>query len=149
MAHYPPRDPSPARFRAWMLLCAALAVHIGDEAATGFLKLYNPAVASMGWPGLRMTFPVWIGLLGLGLAGLLILSIWVRRGTWWTVGAAYGFALLMASNALAHLIYSLHRGAWMSGSYTSPVLLAASLALTVAAPRGRSRSISTAKTTHC
>jgi hypothetical protein len=123
------------RFGAWLLLCAVLAVHIGDEAATDFLKLYNPAVTSMGWPGLRMTFPVWIGLLALGLAGLLILSVWVRRGTWWTIGAAYIFALLMASNALAHLIYSFHRGAWMSGSYTSPVLLGVSTWLGVTAGR--------------
>lgn len=120
-----------------MALCAALAVHIADETATGFLGLYNPAVTEMGLPGLRMAFPLWIGLLMLGLAGLLILSIWIKRGAWWTVQAAYAFALLMMSNAVAHLLYSVYRGAWMSGSYTSPLLLAASIVLLAVAPRGK------------
>src|SRR5579884_3907912 len=37
-----------AAFTAWLLLCAALAAHIGEEAATGFLDLWNPEVASLG-----------------------------------------------------------------------------------------------------
>lgn len=120
-----------------MALCAILAVHIGDEAANGFVDLWNPAVTAMGLGWLRMGFPVWIGLLALGVAGLLILSIWVRRGTWWTVHAAYIYALLMGSNAAAHLIFSIHRRTWMAGSYTSPVLLAASTALWMTAGRRR------------
>lgn len=135
MARDRSRDFSPRRFHAWMLLCAALAVHITDEATTGFINLYNPAVVAMGLPALQMTFPLWIGLLALGVAGLLILSIWVRRGTFWTIQAAYAFSFLMGSNALAHLVYSLHRGAWMSGAYTSPLLLAAAAWLWAAAPR--------------
>ena len=121
------------RFLAWLLLCAALAVHIGDEAATGFLDLYNPAMAAMGLPGLELAFPLWITLLALAVAGLLILSYWVRRGTWWTIHAAYAFALLMFLNGAAHLIYSVHRREWMSGSFTSPLLLAASMNLWIAA----------------
>lgn len=127
------------RFLAWLLLCATLAAHIGDEAATGFLTLYNPEVALMGFPRLQFTLAPWIVLLGLAVVGLLILSYWVRRGTWWTIHAAYAFALLMLSNAAAHLIFSLHRHAWMSGSYTSPLLAAASVNLWSAAPRRGSR----------
>jgi hypothetical protein len=104
-------------------------MHIGDEAATGFLKLYNPAVVAMGMPSVQMAFPLWITLLGLAVAGLLILSYWVRRGTWWTLHAASVFAFLMFSNALAHLFFSIYRRAWMSGAYTSPLLLAASVGL--------------------
>ncbi len=127
------------RFLAWLVLCAALAVHIGDEAATGFLNLYNPEVVAMGFPALQFAFAPWIILLALAVAGLLILSYWVRRGTWWTIHAAYAFALMMLSNAAAHLIFSVHRHAWMSGSYTSPLLLAASVNLWIAAPRRVSR----------
>jgi hypothetical protein len=29
---------------AWVGLCAALALHVTDEALTGFLDVYNPAV---------------------------------------------------------------------------------------------------------
>jgi hypothetical protein len=123
------------RFHAWLLLCAVLAVHIGDEAATGFLQLYNPAVAAMGLPLLQFKFPLWIGLLASAVVGLLILSYWVRRGTWWTIHAAYAFAFVMFANAAAHLAFSMHRGAWMSGAYTSPFLLAASAGLWTTAPR--------------
>jgi hypothetical protein len=39
--------------RAWFLLTAALALHVLDEATTGFLHLYNPTVTAMrarwGW----------------------------------------------------------------------------------------------------
>lgn len=127
--------PEPRRFIAWLLLCAALAVHITDEAFTGFLDLYNPAMAAMGLPALEFTFPVWIALLALAVVGLLILSYWVRRGTRWTVYAAYAFIFLMLTNGLAHLGFSAYKRAWMSGSYTSPLLLAASIYLWAAMRR--------------
>ncbi|HLH39390.1 MAG TPA: HXXEE domain-containing protein [Bryobacteraceae bacterium] len=121
--------PERRRFIAWLLLCAALAAHIGEEAATGFLELWNPEVASLGFPALRFHFPVWITLLALAVAGLLILSYWVRRGTWWTPAAAYIFILLMLSNGIAHLAFSFHRREMMPGAYTSPLLIAASIFL--------------------
>lgn len=121
--------PERRRFTAWLLLCAALAAHIGEEAATGFLDLWNPEVASLGLAALRFRFPVWITLLALGVAGLLILSYWVRRGTWWTPAAAYAFIFLTLSNGIAHLAFSLHRRAMMPGAYTSPLLIAASIFL--------------------
>ena len=67
-------DPERRRYIAWLLLCATFAAHVVDEASTGFLDLYNPAVAAMGLPALQVTFPVWITLLALAIAGLLILS---------------------------------------------------------------------------
>jgi hypothetical protein len=33
--------------RAWSVLVAALALHVADEAATGFLDFYNPLVLSI------------------------------------------------------------------------------------------------------
>ena len=124
--------PERGRYIAWLLLCVALAVHIADEAATGFLGLWNPEMAALGWRGLQMNFSVWIALLGLGVIGLLILSYWVRRGTWWTVHAGYAFSILMLSNGLAHLGFSMYERAWMPGSYTSPLLVAGSLYLWMA-----------------
>jgi hypothetical protein len=125
-------NPERRRYIAWLLLCGTLAAHVADEASTGFLDLYNPAVTAMGLPGLRFTFPVWITLLALATAGLLILSYWVRRGTWWTIYAGYAFAFVMLANGIAHLSFSIHRRAWMSGAYTSPLLVAASLNLGIA-----------------
>jgi hypothetical protein len=122
------------RFTAWLVLTAALTAHIADEAVTGFLDLYNPAVQAMRerhrWLLLpTFTFRSWIALLALAVVGLLILSYWVRRGTWWTRYAAGAYALLMLSNGLAHLIFSVYKHAWMPGAYTSPLLLAAALFL--------------------
>ena len=108
-------------------------MHVSDEAATRFLDLYNPAVRAMGLRSLQFTFPVWITLLALGIVGLLILSYWVRRGTWWTVQASYAFAFLMLANGIAHLSFSAYKHQWMSGAYTSPLLLAASINLWIAA----------------
>ena len=124
--------PERRRYIAWLALCAALAAHLADEAATGFLDLWNPEMAALGWRGLEMKFSVWITLLGLGESGLLILSYWVRRGTWWTAPAGYIFSILMLSNALAHLGFSIYERAWMAGSYTSPVLAGAAIFLLLA-----------------
>jgi hypothetical protein len=122
------------RFNAWLILCAVLAIHISDEAISGFLDTYNPTVLAIrrSHPWLifpTFTFPVWIAQLILGVIGLLILSIWVRRGTFWTPYAAYAFSFLMLSNALAHLGFSIYKRTWMPGAYTSPLLLIASLNL--------------------
>ena len=111
-------------------MCAVLAVHIADEALTGFLDLYNPTVLAMRqrtpWLILpTFTFPVWISLLALAVIGLLILSHWVNRGLHWTVYASYAFAFLMFANAGAHLGFSIYKAKWMPGAYTSPLLLAA------------------------
>ncbi|HTW64984.1 MAG TPA: hypothetical protein VME17_10230 [Bryobacteraceae bacterium] len=122
--------PQRRRYIAWLVLCGVLAVHIGDEASTHFLDLYNPEMAALlGLPGLQFTFPVWIVLLALAVVGLLILSIWVRRGTFWTVQAGYAFAFLMLANGIAHLSFSIYKHAWMSGARTSPPLIAAALYL--------------------
>jgi hypothetical protein len=73
------------------LCCGALAAHVVDEASTGFLDSYNPVVTAVGLPTLQFRLPVWITLLVLAIAGLLILSYSVRRGTWWTVYAGHAF----------------------------------------------------------
>jgi hypothetical protein len=49
---------------AWTLLCFAVALHVFDEASTGFLAVYNPTVlalrAKLGWwPMPTFTFRGW------------------------------------------------------------------------------------------
>jgi hypothetical protein len=128
------------RYNAWILLCVTLAVHIADEASTGFLDLYNPTVRAMQqrihWLVLpTFRFPVWIGLLALGAVGLLTLSRWVRRDLIWTVYASHAFAAIMFANGIAHLGFSIYKAQWMSGAYTSPLLLAASINLAIQTSR--------------
>ena len=60
----------PGAGRAWILLCLALALHVFDEARTGFLDVYNPTVLAMRerlgwWPMPTFSFGVWLaGLIG-------------------------------------------------------------------------------------
>ena len=123
-------------YHSWLLMCAVLAAHIADEAFTGFLGLYNPTVlgirARVPWlVAPTFTFPVWISLLVMGVIGLLILSRWVKRGLHWTVYASYAFAGIMLANGIAHLGFSVYKGRWMPGAYTSPLVLAAAVNLTI------------------
>src|SRR5260370_7359150 len=39
---------------AWVTLCAALAIHVADEAVTGFLSVYNPPARAIR---ARVPFP--------------------------------------------------------------------------------------------
>lgn len=127
--------PERRRFIAWLALCAAFAVHIAEEASRHFLDLWNPEVTALGLGALRFTFPVWMTLMALAMLGFLILSYWVRRGTFWTPVAAYIFIFLMLSNGFAHLAFSIRERAWMAGAYTSPLLILASIYLWMATAR--------------
>lgn len=128
----------------WFALCAAVALHVCDEALTGFLSVYNPTVmeAHRRWSWFPMptfTFSSWLGglIIGVALAMLLTpLAAANRRG--FRV-VAWIFALLMFLNGLGHIAGTLagqtfpdiHFARPMPGFYTSPLLLAASVWLMV------------------
>jgi hypothetical protein len=130
--------------RAWQLLCLAIAVHVADEALTGFLSVYNPTVeavrARLPWfPMPVFTFEVW--LTGLILAVLLLLSLspLISRGAGWTRVVACLVGFLMVLNALGHTagtifgrtVASVQFPRPMPGFYSSPLLLAASIHLLI------------------
>lgn len=148
MAAYPAppaRDPEDRSRRlglAWTLLCLALALHITDEALTGFLSVYNPTVAGirvdLPWlPLPQFEFGPWLGGLIAAVAILLLLSRFVSRGARWTRPLAYVFALIMMLNAAGHTlgtvfgrtIESVQFARPMPGFYSSPLLLATSIYL--------------------
>lgn len=125
---------------AWIALCLALALHIADEALTGFLSVYNPTVIAMrervAWfPMPVFEFGVW--LTGLIVADLLLLSlsVFAFRGSRWLRPLACGFAGIMLLNGLGHTlgtiagrtVDSVHFPRPMPGFYSSPALLAASI----------------------
>lgn len=129
---------------AWVLLCLALALHVTDEAVTGFLDIYNPTVIALHeklpWlPILTFDFRVWLAGLVSAVAALSILSIFVFRGAGWIRYLAYFFALVMISNALVHTtgtilghtVQSIRFPRPMPGFYSSPFLLAGSIYLLV------------------
>ncbi|MCA1577046.1 MAG: HXXEE domain-containing protein [Acidobacteria bacterium] len=128
---------------AWMGLCAALAIHVVDEAITNFLDLYNPAVLRIRetypwlfgrYPWLLPTFrfEVWLSLLIFAVIALVSASFFVWRGRWAMRPISYVFAGVMLANGLLHIAISVYMGKLISGVYTSPLLLAASLALIAA-----------------
>ena len=133
-------DPSTFFGRAWVALAAALALHVTDEALTDFLSVYNPAVRAIRervpWlPLPTFSFAVWLGGLAAGVALLFALSPRAFRGARWLAIIAIPFSVMMVANGLGHLGSSIYFGRWMPGVYSSPVLIAASLAVLVCAWR--------------
>jgi hypothetical protein len=120
--------------RAWLLVVGALAVHVADEALTGFLDFYNPLVLSirsqMSWfPMPTFAFGAWLtGLVVLVLV-LASLAPAVRRGVAGTGLASWVLSIIMFMNGLGHLAGSMYFTQWLPGATSAPLVLAASLLL--------------------
>ena len=117
-----------------MALCVGLAIHVADEVLTGFLDLYNPAVRALSekYPLLLLpafTFEVWLALLIFTTVMLTASSFFVWKGRWAMRPISYVFAVVMLTNGLLHIAGSLYLRELMSGVYSSPLLIAASIAL--------------------
>jgi hypothetical protein len=115
---------------AWVLLCAALAVHVADEALTGFLSVYNPAVRAIRerapfLPLPTFTFEPWLGGLIGAVTLLVALSVYALRGARWMVPLSWIFGILMFGNGLMHVLGTFYMRKAMPGVYSSPLLLAA------------------------
>ena len=121
---------------AWMALCVALAIHVADEALTGFLDLYNPAVLAIRekYPLISLptfTFDIWLSLLIFAVVMLSAVSYFVWKGKWAMRPISHVFAVFMLINGLAHIAISIYMRELMPGVYSSPLLLAASIALII------------------
>jgi len=120
--------------RAWLVLTAALALHVTDEALTDFLGFYNPLVLSIRsrvwwFPMPTFTFGVWLIGLATLVAVLALLGPAVRRGAAGTHLASWALGVIMCLNGLGHLMGSLYFQRWLPGTTSAPVLLIASLLL--------------------
>lgn len=124
----------------WLALCGAFALHITDEALTGFLSVYNPTVQAMaqrwGWfPMPTFGFREWLMGLTIGCGILVCLSPLAYRGAAWLRPVAWIYAAIMMLNGLGHTLFTIrgHTVASVSfprpapGFYSSPFLLAASV----------------------
>ena len=123
---------------AWMGLCGALAVHVVDEASTGWLDWYNPTVRAIHeqyqfvllpivLPS--FTFEVFLSLLIFAVVMLTGASYFVWKGRWAMRPVSHIFAAVLLLNGLFHIAHSIYMRKLMPGVYTSPLLLAASIAL--------------------
>jgi uncharacterized protein with HXXEE motif len=120
--------------RAWLFLVAALALHVLDEALTGFLDFYNPLVRqlreSLGfWPMPTFTFGVWLSGLVALVVILTVLTPTVRRGATGTRLVSWVLAVIMLGNGIAHLAGSVYYRRWLPGATSAPLLLVASIRL--------------------
>ena len=137
--------------RAWVALCAAFALHVLDEATTGFLDIYNPTAAELqrrlgvGFPPV-FAYRDWLFGLITGVVVLLALSPFAFRGSRWLRPLAYVYAIIMILNACGHTAGTIAgRGLFpwitfprpMPGFYSSPTMLAASVWLFIALRRTR------------
>lgn len=137
-----PLPPDRRLGHAWVLLCLGLLLHVTDEALTGFLGVYNPAVdaihARIPWlPLPQFEFRSW--LIGLLLVSTLLLALspFLFRGAAWMRPVAYLFAGIMVLNALGHTAGTIAGRTFgeiriprpMPGFYSSPFILGAALYL--------------------
>ena len=118
-------------------MCSALAIHVADEALTDFLSIYNPAVVALRaqYPALplpKFTLERWLSLLIFAVLALTASSYFVWKGRWAMRPISHVFAGFMLLNGLLHIGISIYMGKLISGVYSSPLLLAASIALIVA-----------------
>ncbi|MFC1725871.1 hypothetical protein ACFL4T_09605 [candidate division KSB1 bacterium] len=126
---------------AWVLLIFSLALHVLDEALSGFLPFYNETVINIRaktgfFPAPNFSFEMWIG--GLAAAILICFSL--------TPLVAYGgkkikifimiFGILMVTNALIHITGSVYSGEVLPGMWSSPFLLGAAIFVVYRAVKG-------------
>jgi hypothetical protein len=141
---------------AWLLMCAALALHVTDEALTGFLAIYNPTVLALRarwsfWPMPVFEFQDWLTGLVAGILLLAALAPFVFRNARWMRPVLYFAAIVTGLlNAAGHTIASI-LGQTVStvrfprpapGFYSSPFLLIAAVYLLVQLRRTRAQPAS-------
>lgn len=144
-------SPSTPRLgRAWLALSAALALHVTDEALTGFLSVYNPTVIALRarfpwWPMPTFEFRAWLAGLIVGVCVLFAVAPLFFRGGRPLRPPAWVLAALMVGNGVAHTVgtiagrtvSSVRYPRPMPGFYSSPFLIAAALWTLVELKRSR------------
>lgn len=125
---------------AWLVLAASLALHVLDEAATGFLDVYNPTVTTLhdrlGWfPMPVFRFDVWLTGLALLVVVLVLVTPLVGRAFRVVNVATVAFAGLMVLNGVGHIagtiagrtVDTVRFERPMPGFWSSPILIGAAL----------------------
>ena len=127
-------------WRCLVCLCVAFALHILDEASTGFLAVYNPTMTILrerwsGFPMPTFEFREWLATLVVACGLLFCLTPLAGRGMRGLRPLAWFYAVVMFLNGLGHTLFSIlgHTVAAVTfsrpapGFYSSPFLFAASL----------------------
>jgi hypothetical protein len=97
--------------RPWFALTVAFALHVLDEATTGFLDVYNPTVTAMrarfAWfPMPTFEFREWLVGLIAGVILCFALTPIAAQGVRWLRPLAWFYALIMFFNGMGHTIFT-------------------------------------------
>ena len=121
---------------AWVLMISAVAIHVIDEASTGFLPLYNNVAQSLR-ASLGLSFPpmfsfeTWLGgLITAVIIGFALTSLVSRGGRFIRVFTTI-LGILMVVNALGHMLGSVYLGRLLPGFWSSPFLLVTAVLVVV------------------
>jgi len=111
--------------RPWFALTVAFALHVFDEATTGFLDVYNPTVIAMraryAWfPMPTFGFRVWLVALIAGVAVCFGLTPVAARGARWLRPLAWFYALIMFFNGVGHTVFSIFGRTVASVTFARP-----------------------------
>jgi surface polysaccharide O-acyltransferase-like enzyme len=130
--------------RAWFALTVAFALHVLDEATTGFLNVYNQTVTAMrarfAWfPMPTFGFHEWLVGLIAGVVLCFALTPLAARNARWLRPLAWFYALLMFFNGTGHRVFTILGRTVASvtfprpapGFYSSPFLFIGSVWLMV------------------
>lgn len=130
--------------RPWFALTVAFALHVTDEALTGFLTIYNPTVTALrtrwGWfPMPNFEFREWLIGLIIGVAVCFALTPFAARGARWMRPLGWFAAIIQFFNAVGHTVATIlgHTIANVSftrpapGFYSSPLLFIGSVWLMI------------------
>ena len=113
---------------AWLLMLSALALHVLDEALSGFLPFYNQMVLNLRtklgfFPAPTFSHGLWLGGLVAVITAGFMLTPWVKRESKAVRIFTLVLGVLMVANALGHLLGSLYAGRVLPGMWSSPLLL--------------------------
>lgn len=135
-----PESPNTGFGWPWFALTVAFALHVIDEASTGFLGIYNPTVTSLrarwAWfPMPTFQFREWLVGLLVAVAICFALTPLAARNVGWLRPLAWFYALIMLLNSLGHTLVTIlgHTVAMVTvprpapGFYSSPLLFIGSL----------------------
>jgi len=124
----------------WLALCGAFALHVADEALTGFLNVYNPTVLALRerwvwFPMPPFEFRGWLVGLIVACGILICLTPVAYAGARGLRPLAWILAAIMLLNGTGHTVFSILGRTVESvtfsrpapGFYSSPLLLAASI----------------------
>ena len=143
MMHASPQEAS-GFGRPWFALTIAFALHVLDEATTGFLGVYNPTVTAMrtrfAWfPMPTFGFREWLVGLIAGVVLCFALTPVAARNVRWLRPLAWFYAFIMFFNGMGHTVFTILGRTVASvtfsrpapGFYSSPFLFVGSVWLIV------------------